>query len=64
MDMRFAKRLKVCMIEKEVSRESLAEETGISPSSISAYCAGRRLPGWRHLMKLKNALNVPIEDLV
>jgi transcriptional regulator with XRE-family HTH domain len=59
----FAKNLKVAMIEQEVSREELAEETDISPSSISKYCTGERTPGWKHLMKIKNALNLKLDEM-
>ena len=63
MKTKFAKNLKVAMITKEVSRGELAEETRISPSSISKYCSGERTPGWKHLMLIKNALGVSLDEL-
>ena len=64
MNKRFAKNLKKEMIEREVSRDELAKETGISPSSISKYCSGERKPGWDALMRIKNALGCDIGELV
>ena len=63
MTTKFAKTLKIAMIEKEVSREKLSAETGISPSSISKYCSGERTPSWNNLMKLKNSLGVSLDEL-
>jgi transcriptional regulator with XRE-family HTH domain len=63
MKTRFAKELKKALIDREVSRSELAEETGISPGSISKYCSGERTPGWKHLMKIKNALNLKLDEM-
>ena len=63
MKTKFAKNLKVAMIEQEVSRGELAEATQISPSSISKYCSGERTPGWKHLMRIKSALGVSLDEL-
>ena len=63
MKTKFAKTLKIAMIEKDFSRERLAEETNISPSSISKYCSGERTPGWKYMMRIKNALGVSLDEL-
>jgi DNA-binding Xre family transcriptional regulator len=64
MDTRFAKNLKIQLIELEWSRERLSEETGISLSSIHKYATGERKPAWTQLMKIKNALGCDIGRLV
>ena len=63
MKTKFAKELKKALIDKEVSRGELADETGISPGSISKYCSGERTPGWKHLHLIKNALGVSLDEL-
>jgi transcriptional regulator with XRE-family HTH domain len=64
MDTRFAKNLRIELIEQGWSRKTLSDETGISLSSIHKYCTGERHPKWVQLMKIKNALGCDIGRLV
>ncbi len=63
MNKRFAKNLKKEMIEAEFTRVDLANDTGISLSSIHKYCTGERKPSWSQLQKIKNSLGCDISRL-
>jgi transcriptional regulator with XRE-family HTH domain len=63
-DMEFATNLRVEMSRADKTNRSLADETGISARLISKYRTGEKLPTWRNLKRIKNALGCDIGKLV
>lgn len=57
-------RIKVVLVEKDISQTELAERLGRSFCSINAYCANRQQPSLEVLYKIADALNVSVKDLI
>lgn len=57
-------RIKVMLVEKDISQTELAEKLGKSYSTINAYCANRVQPSLEILYKIASLLSVSIKDLV
>ena len=57
-------RLKLVLVEKEVSQTQLAKELGKSFSTINAYCSNRKQPSLDLLNKIAEYLSVNIKDLI
>jgi len=57
-------RIKVVLVEKEVSQTELAEKLGKSFSTINGYCANRVQPPLEVLDKIAEYLSVSIKDLI
>lgn len=57
-------RIKVVLVEKDISQTELAERLGRSFGSINAYCANRQQPSLEVLYKIADALNVSVKDLI
>ncbi len=47
-----------------LSQEQLAQSSGLSRSSIINFETGKRNPRVKDLIKIANALNVPVVDLI
>ena len=57
-------RIKLVLVEKEVSQTQLAKELGKSFSTINAYCSNRKQPSLDLLNKIAEHLSVNIKDLI
>jgi transcriptional regulator with XRE-family HTH domain len=62
--MEFAEILRAVREDKGLSQSDLAAKTGLQPSAISHFEAGRRSPSFDNLRRLADALNVPIDYLL
>lgn len=61
---KFAEMLKEVMENREMSQTEVCKKAGITEAAMSRYCTGKRLPNTRVLIKLAEALDVPIDLLV
>ena len=57
-------RIKLVLIEKDISQTELAEVLGKSYSTINAYCANRQQPSLEVLSQIAEFLSVGIKDLI
>ncbi|ATV25772.1 helix-turn-helix transcriptional regulator [Prevotella intermedia] len=57
-------RIKLVLVEKEVSQTQLAKDLGRSFSTINAYCSNRKQPSLDLLNKIAEYLSVNIKDLI
>ena len=57
-------RIKVVLVEKDISQTELAEVLGKSYSTINAYCANRQQPSLEVLSQIAEFLSVGIKDLI
>lgn len=60
----FSKRLKDIMESRGVLQADLAKKTGITETTISRYCNGKRIPNIEALVKIAKTLDVPTDLLV
>ena len=57
-------RIKLVLVEKEISQTQLAKELGKSFSTINAYCSNCKQPSLDLLNKIAEYLSVNIKDLI
>lgn len=57
-------RIKLVLVEKEISQTQLAKELGKSFSTINAYCSNRKQPSLDLRNKIAEYLSVSIKDLI
>lgn len=57
-------RIKLVLVEKEVSQTQLAKDLGKSFSTINAYCSNRKQPSLDLLNNIAEYLSVNIKDLI
>lgn len=57
-------RIKLVLVEKEISQTQLAKELGKSFSTINAYCSNHKQPSLDLLNKIAEYLSVNIKDLI
>lgn len=57
-------RIKVALVERNVSQKKLAAKIGKSFSTVNAYCANRQQPTLETLDLIAKVLNVPMRTLV
>lgn len=57
-------RIKVILVEKDISQTELAERIGKSFSTINAYCCNRQQPPLEVLAEIAKVLSVSLKDLV
>lgn len=57
-------RIKLVLVEREISQTQLAKELGKSFSTINAYCSNRKQPSLDLLNKIAEYLSVNIKDLI
>lgn len=57
-------RIKIVLVEKDISQTELAERLGRSFSSINSYCSNRKQPSLELLYKIADVLSVNIKDLI
>ena len=57
-------RIKECLAEHGMTQKELAEATGITEAAISRYAGGSRLPKIAQVIRIADALNVSIDQLL
>lgn len=57
-------RIKVVLVEKNISQTELAKRLGMSFSTINAYCCNRQQPTLQMLEEIANVLGVTKKDLI
>ena len=57
-------RIKLVLVEKEVSQTQLAKDLDKSFSTINSYCSNRKQPSLDLLNKIAEYLSVNIKDLI
>jgi transcriptional regulator with XRE-family HTH domain len=62
--MSFSIRLKKIMSEKKINQQELAKLSGLQPTAISHFEAGRRKPSYDNIKKLSDALNISADFLL
>jgi Helix-turn-helix. len=57
-------RVKVVLVEKDISQTELAEALSKSFSTVNAYCANRQQPSLEVLADIAKFLSVSMKDLI
>ena len=57
-------RIKMVLVEKDMSQTKLANELGMSFSTINAYCCNRQQPSLELLYKISEILSVSVRELL
>ena len=57
-------RIKLVLVEKDVSQTDLAKKLGKSFSTINAYCSTRKQPSLELLNEIADILSVSMKDLI
>lgn len=57
-------RIKVVLVEKDMSQTQLAQLLGKSFSSVNAYCSNRTQPSLDVLKQIADILSVNMRDLI
>lgn len=60
----FRERLVALRTAKQLTREQLCSLSGVSYPTLHRYEAGKMAPRLDHLVRLAEALGVPLDDLV
>jgi transcriptional regulator with XRE-family HTH domain len=56
-------RLKLLLVEKKKTSKWLSEQLGITPSTVSKWCANTSQPDMETLARISELLNVGVENL-
>jgi putative transcriptional regulator len=62
-DEKMATKLKIAMVEKDLTQRDLSEKAGISETSISGLVRGRTSPSIEVALKLAHVLEKSVEEL-
>lgn len=57
-------RIKVVLVEKHRTNKWLAEQLGVTPSTVSKWCTNDAQPSLETLMKISVLLDVRTDDLL
>ena len=57
-------RIKTVLVEKDMSQTKLANELGMSFSTINAYCCNRQQPSLELRCKISEILSVSVRELL
>ena len=57
-------RIKLVLVENDVSQTELAKKLGKSFSTINAYCSHRKQPSLELLNQIADILSVKMKDLI
>ena len=57
-------RIKVVLVEKKRTNKWLAEQLGVTPSSVSKWCTNSSQPDLSSLLKIADLLEVYIKELI
>ena len=63
-DSMFGKRLKALLDEKDISQRGLADNLGVTETTISRYVTAARVPRWKTLCRIADALGVTTDALM
>lgn len=56
-------RIKILMLENELTREQVAEAVGVSPDQVSRWCTGNSYPRMDKAFALSRQLKCKVDDL-
>ena len=59
-----SKKLKIIMVQKEMSQKELSKQTGLSETSISLIANGKVKAKLETVIKIAPALEVSVEELI
>lgn len=57
-------RIQIIRESRGLTQSALAKHAGLQPSAIGHFEAGRRRPSWNNLLKLSEALEVSVGQLM
>lgn len=57
-------KIKLVLVEKDISQTELAQKMGKSFSTINAWCSNRQQPSLEALKQISELLNVPMTELL
>ena len=57
-------RIKIVLVERDVSQKELAAQIGKSFSTVNAYCDNRLKPNLETIDQIAQVLNVPMRTLI
>ncbi len=57
-------RIKLVLVEKDISQTELAKKLGKSFSTVNAYCSNRKQPSLESLNEIAEILSVGMKDLI
>ena len=57
-------KIKIVLVEKDLSQKWLAEQLAKSFSAINAYCVNRQQPNLDTLYKIAKLLSVELKDMI
>lgn len=57
-------RIKIALVEREMSQKELAEKLGMSFGSVNGYCCNRQQPNLTTLEKIASILQMPMRELI
>lgn len=61
---RFGDNLAHALKERGITQRELADEAGLSESSVSEYIRKRKMPGVRAIVNMADVLDMTIDELV
>lgn len=57
-------RIKIALVEKDMSQKELAERLGMSFGAVNGYCCNRQQPTLTTLQQIASILQVPMRELI
>ena len=57
-------RIKVCLVERNLSGKWLAEKLGKSTCTVSKWCSNNLQPDWKTLNAIARLLDIDIHELI
>ena len=57
-------RIKIVLVEKQKTSNSLAEQLGRDPATVSRWCSNSMQPSIETFAKIAELLNVDVKDLL
>lgn len=57
-------RIKIVLVERDMSQKELAGKLGMSFASVNGYCCNRQQPNLTTLEKIASILQVPMRELI
>lgn len=57
-------RIKLVLVEKKRTNKWLAEQMGVTPSTVSKWCTNSSQPDLNSLLKIADLLEVDIKELI
>lgn len=57
-------RIKIALVEKDMSQKELAKKLGMSFGSVNGYCCNRQQPTLTTLEQIAKILQMPMRELI